>query len=265
MGRLVEYKRVDLLLRLWERVRPVTGGRLVIVGRRAGARSLQQMAGPGVEFAGHVCEAEKHRLLCAPGCCCTRPPWRGGGWSSPRRPPAGRPRSASTSRGFATPSRTGSPACSRAGSPRSPPPGARWRCPPSAGVRWARPPRAGPPTTAGPTRCAAIPGRGRRGVPGVGHSGSARRAPRRRRAIAAGRGRAFAGSLPSKIASRSSAPSCANSPTPSTRTALRPRPADQVGAIRSGQRKYGRGCRRRQGALHRGVPAARGARLPVRA
>src|SRR5437764_13491336 len=32
MGRLVEYKRIDLLLRLWERVRPVTGGRLVIVG-----------------------------------------------------------------------------------------------------------------------------------------------------------------------------------------------------------------------------------------
>ncbi len=34
-GRLAEYKRIDLLLRLWDRVRQVTGGRLVIAGRRA--------------------------------------------------------------------------------------------------------------------------------------------------------------------------------------------------------------------------------------
>ncbi|MFE9764532.1 glycosyltransferase family 4 protein [Streptomyces sp. NPDC005808] len=65
MGRLVEYKRIDLLLRLWERVRPVTGGRLVIVGDGPERESLEQLAGPGVEFAGHVSEAEKHRLLCA--------------------------------------------------------------------------------------------------------------------------------------------------------------------------------------------------------
>jgi glycosyltransferase involved in cell wall biosynthesis len=65
MGRLVEYKRIDLLLRLWERVRPVTGGRLVIVGDGPERERLQQLAGPGVEFAGHVTEAEKHRLLCA--------------------------------------------------------------------------------------------------------------------------------------------------------------------------------------------------------
>ncbi|WP_327356225.1 glycosyltransferase family 4 protein [Streptomyces sp. NBC_01304] len=65
MGRLVEYKRIDLLLRLWERVRPVTGGRLVIIGDGPELGRLQQMAGPGVEFAGHVSEAEKHRLLCA--------------------------------------------------------------------------------------------------------------------------------------------------------------------------------------------------------
>ncbi|MFC8127684.1 glycosyltransferase family 4 protein [Streptomyces sp. NPDC057302] len=64
MGRLVEYKRIDLLLRLWERVRPVTGGRLVIVGDGPERERLQQLAGPGVEFRGHVSEAEKHRLLC---------------------------------------------------------------------------------------------------------------------------------------------------------------------------------------------------------
>ncbi|MCT7354305.1 glycosyltransferase family 4 protein [Streptomyces sp. 15-116A] len=65
VGRLVEYKRIDLLLRLWERVRPVTGGRLVIVGDGPERERLERMAGPGVEFAGHVSEAEKHRLLCA--------------------------------------------------------------------------------------------------------------------------------------------------------------------------------------------------------
>ncbi|MET9563943.1 MULTISPECIES: glycosyltransferase family 4 protein [Streptomyces] len=65
VGRLVEYKRIDLLLRLWERVRPVTGGRLVIVGDGPERQRLQQLAGPGVEFTGHVSEAEKHRLLCA--------------------------------------------------------------------------------------------------------------------------------------------------------------------------------------------------------
>ncbi|MFD5338933.1 glycosyltransferase family 4 protein [Streptomyces hawaiiensis] len=65
VGRLVEYKRIDLLLRLWERVRPVTGGRLVIVGDGPERSRLEQLAGPGVEFTGYVPEAEKHRLLCA--------------------------------------------------------------------------------------------------------------------------------------------------------------------------------------------------------
>ncbi|MFJ6694859.1 glycosyltransferase family 4 protein [Streptomyces sp. NPDC091272] len=64
MGRLVEYKRIDLLLRLWERVRPVTGGRLVIVGDGPERRRLTAMAGPGVVFKGYVSEAEKHQLLC---------------------------------------------------------------------------------------------------------------------------------------------------------------------------------------------------------
>ncbi|MFD3513714.1 glycosyltransferase family 4 protein [Streptomyces sp. NPDC058657] len=65
MGRLVEYKRIDLLLRLWERVRPVTGGKLVIVGDGPERERLEAMAGPDVIFKGYVSEAEKHQLLCA--------------------------------------------------------------------------------------------------------------------------------------------------------------------------------------------------------
>jgi glycosyltransferase involved in cell wall biosynthesis len=65
MGRLVDYKRLDLLLRLWQRVRPVTGGRLVIAGDGPARPRLQAMAGPGVEFTGWVSEQDKHRLLCA--------------------------------------------------------------------------------------------------------------------------------------------------------------------------------------------------------
>jgi glycosyltransferase involved in cell wall biosynthesis len=65
VGRLVEYKRIDLLLRLWERVRPVTGGRLVIVGDGPERARLEALAGAGVTFTGRVSEAEKHRLLCA--------------------------------------------------------------------------------------------------------------------------------------------------------------------------------------------------------
>ena len=65
VGRLVEYKRIDLLLRLWERVRPVTGGRLLIVGDGPERERLERLAGPGVEFTGHVSESRKHELLCA--------------------------------------------------------------------------------------------------------------------------------------------------------------------------------------------------------
>jgi glycosyltransferase involved in cell wall biosynthesis len=65
MGRLVEYKRIDLLLRLWERVRPVTGGQLVIVGDGPERERLTAMAGPGVTFTGHISEQRKHQLLCS--------------------------------------------------------------------------------------------------------------------------------------------------------------------------------------------------------
>jgi glycosyltransferase involved in cell wall biosynthesis len=65
LGRLTEYKRIDLLLRLWHRVRPVTGGTLVIAGDGPERQRLEAMAGPGVVFAGRVPEEKKHELLCA--------------------------------------------------------------------------------------------------------------------------------------------------------------------------------------------------------
>ena len=65
LGRLAGSKRLDVLLRLWDRVRPVTGGRLLIVGDGPERGRLQAQAGPDVTFTGRVSEAEKHRLLCA--------------------------------------------------------------------------------------------------------------------------------------------------------------------------------------------------------
>lgn len=65
LGRLMDYKRLDLLLRLWERVRPVVGGRLMIVGDGPERERLQALAGHDVIFTGRVSEQEKHRLLCA--------------------------------------------------------------------------------------------------------------------------------------------------------------------------------------------------------
>jgi glycosyltransferase involved in cell wall biosynthesis len=64
-GRLAEYKRIDVLLRLWERVRHVTGGRLVIAGDGPERERLEAMAGPDVVFTGRVSEEEKHRLMSA--------------------------------------------------------------------------------------------------------------------------------------------------------------------------------------------------------
>lgn len=63
LGRLVPHKRVDLLLDLWERVRPHTGGRLVIAGDGPELARLRMLAGDGVEFAGSISEDDKQRLL----------------------------------------------------------------------------------------------------------------------------------------------------------------------------------------------------------
>jgi glycosyltransferase involved in cell wall biosynthesis len=65
LGRLVPAKRLDVLLRLWDQVRPVTGGRLIIAGDGPERARLEALAGPDVEFTGRVSEAEKHRLLCS--------------------------------------------------------------------------------------------------------------------------------------------------------------------------------------------------------
>jgi glycosyltransferase involved in cell wall biosynthesis len=65
LGRLADYKRLDLLLRLWDRVRDVTGGQLVIAGDGPERARLEALAGPGVVFAGRVSEQEKHRLMCS--------------------------------------------------------------------------------------------------------------------------------------------------------------------------------------------------------
>jgi glycosyltransferase involved in cell wall biosynthesis len=65
LGRLADYKRLDLLLRLWDRVRHVVGGKLVIAGDGPERAKLEALAGPDVVFAGRVSEQEKHRLLCS--------------------------------------------------------------------------------------------------------------------------------------------------------------------------------------------------------
>ena len=64
-GRLIEYKRIDMLLRLWDRVRQVVGGKLVIAGDGPERSRLEALAGPDVIFTGRVSEEEKHRLLCS--------------------------------------------------------------------------------------------------------------------------------------------------------------------------------------------------------
>ncbi len=63
LGRLVPHKRHELLLRLWERVRPHTGGRLVIAGAGPGLPRLRETAGAGVEVRGRVDDDEKADLL----------------------------------------------------------------------------------------------------------------------------------------------------------------------------------------------------------
>ena len=56
------YKRVDLLLRVWERVRDAVGGRLIVVGDGP-ERAALEAAGAGVVFVGRVAEDEKWVLL----------------------------------------------------------------------------------------------------------------------------------------------------------------------------------------------------------
>ena len=63
LGRLVPHKRVELALACWERVRPVTGGELVIAGDGPEIDRLRRMAGTGVRFIGRVDEEQKRAEL----------------------------------------------------------------------------------------------------------------------------------------------------------------------------------------------------------
>ena len=63
LGRLVPHKRVELVLDMWEKVRPETGGKLVIVGEGPERERLEQLAGPDVEFTGFVSEDERQAWL----------------------------------------------------------------------------------------------------------------------------------------------------------------------------------------------------------
>lgn len=63
LGRLVPHKRIDLLLRAWELVRPVVGGRLIVAGAGPEGDRLMKLAGADVEFRGYIDDEEKQRLL----------------------------------------------------------------------------------------------------------------------------------------------------------------------------------------------------------
>jgi glycosyltransferase involved in cell wall biosynthesis len=63
LGRLVPHKRLDLLLQIWERVRPRVGGRLVVIGDGPERERIERLAGDGVELRGRTPEAEKQALL----------------------------------------------------------------------------------------------------------------------------------------------------------------------------------------------------------
>ncbi len=63
VGRLVGYKRIDLLMEMWETVRHQTGGTLTVIGDGPDREKLESTKVEGVEFTGFVSEAEKHRLI----------------------------------------------------------------------------------------------------------------------------------------------------------------------------------------------------------
>ena len=79
LGRLVGYKRIDLLLRIWQSVHPVIGGKLVIIGDGVDRGRLEKLAGDNVEFVGYVDEEEKHRLLCQAWALLHPAAWEGWG------------------------------------------------------------------------------------------------------------------------------------------------------------------------------------------
>jgi len=63
VGRIVGYKRIDLLLEMWRSVKQHTGGTLTIIGDGPEREGLESLNAEDVEFTGFVSEAEKHRLM----------------------------------------------------------------------------------------------------------------------------------------------------------------------------------------------------------
>jgi len=63
LGRMVPHKRLELVLRAWEKVRSVTGGSLLILGDGPEKERIRSLAGPGVTIKGHVSEEEKIEIL----------------------------------------------------------------------------------------------------------------------------------------------------------------------------------------------------------
>jgi glycosyltransferase involved in cell wall biosynthesis len=78
-GRLVAYKQVDRLLSIWESVRPLTGGKLIVMGEGPERARLQAMRIEGVQFTGYVSESEKHRLMCQAWILLHASSWEGWG------------------------------------------------------------------------------------------------------------------------------------------------------------------------------------------
>jgi len=63
LSRLVPHKRVELALKTWESVRPLTGGTLVVVGDGPEFDNLRALASADVEFTGWVDEDRKREEL----------------------------------------------------------------------------------------------------------------------------------------------------------------------------------------------------------
>jgi len=59
VSELVAYKRIDLAVRAFSR----TGRRLMVVGDGPEYKSLKSIAGPNVEFTGHISDAELHEVF----------------------------------------------------------------------------------------------------------------------------------------------------------------------------------------------------------
>ena len=103
LGRLAEYKRIDVLLRLWDRVRHVTGGQLVIAGDGPERERLEAHGRARASSSPAGYRRKRSTGCCRPpGCCCIRPASRAGESWSPRPPSAARRRSGSASPGCGT-------------------------------------------------------------------------------------------------------------------------------------------------------------------